>query len=293
MTAHIIVPALDTERCATLSRKTLAYLRETLGFKGVIVSDSLVMEGVLKTCRSIDEAAIQALMAGCDLLILGGKLLSGERSGFELQLADIQQVHRAIVDGVKTGRIPEDRIDEAAQKILDLKRRYLLDCQMQLPLECAVDLAEHQVLAETVATLAIKAGHRGEEWIGPLQEKKVIVFAPAMLKETMEQTSLLKIGKTTQLRLFSPFDPTDFDLRDLKESVLSADLLVVCSYNAWKNRAQARWIQSCLDTGKPTILIALRDPLDASLFPAAQWIFQTFSPAPCSIDAVCKQLIQR
>ena len=69
MTAHILVPAFDAESCSTLSEKTLSYLRQTIGFQGVIVSDSLVMEGVLKKCQTVDEAAIQALIAGCDLLI--------------------------------------------------------------------------------------------------------------------------------------------------------------------------------------------------------------------------------
>ena len=84
MTAHILVPALDPDHCATLSKKTLAYLREIIGFDGVIVADSLVMEGVVKQCGTVDEAAILALEAGCDFLILGGKLLVGARAGFEL-----------------------------------------------------------------------------------------------------------------------------------------------------------------------------------------------------------------
>lgn len=73
MTAHILVPALDEENCSTLSKKTLSYLKDSLGFKGLIIADSLVMEGVLKQCKTVDEAAIRALNAGCDMLILGRK----------------------------------------------------------------------------------------------------------------------------------------------------------------------------------------------------------------------------
>lgn len=71
MTAHLLIPALDPENCSTHSEKTLAYLKNTLGFQGVVITDSLVMEGVLKKCYSVDEAAIQALNAGCDVLLLG------------------------------------------------------------------------------------------------------------------------------------------------------------------------------------------------------------------------------
>ncbi len=124
MTAHILIPAFDTENCSTLSEKTLRYLREIIGFQGLIVSDSLIMEGVLKQCGTVEEAAIQTLQAGCDLLILGGKLLIGEKRGFELRLSDIQRIHRALIEAVQSGRITEARVDQAVEKILNLKERY-------------------------------------------------------------------------------------------------------------------------------------------------------------------------
>ena len=125
MTAHIMVPAFDPDTCATLSKKTLDYLRNEIGFQGVIVTDSLVMQGVLKKCETPDEAVIQALNAGCDLLLLGGKLLSGEKAGLELKIADMKRIHGVILDAVKTGRIAESRVDEAVNRILDLKQRYI------------------------------------------------------------------------------------------------------------------------------------------------------------------------
>lgn len=126
MTAHILVPAFDPDNCATLSKNTLAYLREGIGFQGVIVSDSLVMEGVLKKCTSVDEAAIQALNAGCDLLLLGGKLLSGENTGLELTVSDVKRVHGSIVEAVKQGRISESRVNESVTRILTLKKHLCL-----------------------------------------------------------------------------------------------------------------------------------------------------------------------
>lgn len=73
MTGHIVVPAIDEKKCATLSHKVLeGVLRTDLGFNGVILSDSLIMEGVLKDAGNIENAAVLAIQAGCDLLILGG-----------------------------------------------------------------------------------------------------------------------------------------------------------------------------------------------------------------------------
>jgi beta-N-acetylhexosaminidase len=122
MTAHLLVPALDLDHCSTLSKKTLDYLRDRIGFQGVILSDSLVMEGVLKKCGgSIDEAAIQALSAGCDILILGGKQLTGTNH-LELTIEDVRRIHSQLVLAVKSGRISEEALDRSVDRILQLKK---------------------------------------------------------------------------------------------------------------------------------------------------------------------------
>ena len=73
MPAHVIYPKVDSRACGFSSRWLQEVLRETLGFTGAIVSDDLSMQGA----REIDgqpcsfaQAAVQALNAGCDLLLL-------------------------------------------------------------------------------------------------------------------------------------------------------------------------------------------------------------------------------
>ena len=71
MTSHILLPQLDAENPATMSRDILiGLLREELGFAGVIVSDALDMAGA-SAGRGVPDAAVRALAAGCDLLCLG------------------------------------------------------------------------------------------------------------------------------------------------------------------------------------------------------------------------------
>ncbi|MBM3191732.1 MAG: beta-N-acetylhexosaminidase [Chlamydiae bacterium] len=124
MTAHILVPALDPKACATISQPILQHLlRETLHFQGLIISDSLVMQGLLQQTGSIEEAAILALNAGCDLLLLGGKLLQGS-AHYELSPQDIQKIHQALVHAVHSGRLSMARIDQSIQKILAIKEKY-------------------------------------------------------------------------------------------------------------------------------------------------------------------------
>jgi len=124
MTAHLLVPALDGDNCSTLSQKTLDYLRDTMQYQGVIISDSLVMEGVLKRYHTVDEVAIQALNAGCDILLFGGRQLVDGNIQQELTVKDFQRIHHSIVNAVKSGRISEERLNQAIERILDLKKKH-------------------------------------------------------------------------------------------------------------------------------------------------------------------------
>ena len=122
MTAHIMMPMLDKEKCATLSKSILTgILRNEMGFAGLIISDSLVMEGILKQAGSADEASVLALEAGCDMLILGGKQLLSTQTGLELSYDDVVRIHGYIVIAVKEGRLSQERLDDAVSHVLALK----------------------------------------------------------------------------------------------------------------------------------------------------------------------------
>ena len=124
MTAHLFLPALDKIHCATISKLILQdLLRESLGFKGLIISDSLIMEGLIKQTSSIDEAAILAIEAGCNILILGGKLLDKE-SDNELTIQDVARIHHTLMQAVLSGRLSQKQIDDSVQKILEIKEKY-------------------------------------------------------------------------------------------------------------------------------------------------------------------------
>jgi beta-N-acetylhexosaminidase len=123
MTAHLLIPSIDPVNCVTLSKSILDILRHEIGFTGVILSDSLVMAGLLKNCASIEEAAISAFTAGCDILLLGGKQLSRSDMTAELTEKDIERVHLALLKAVQSGQIPEARVDESVERILALKHK--------------------------------------------------------------------------------------------------------------------------------------------------------------------------
>jgi beta-N-acetylhexosaminidase len=72
MTGHIVVPALDGELPTSISPKvTQGYLRNTLKFKGLIVTDALDM-GALGGPKKIHQSAYRAFLAGADILCFSG-----------------------------------------------------------------------------------------------------------------------------------------------------------------------------------------------------------------------------
>ena len=111
MTAHIRVPVLTGDLPATFSPEALiGLLRKELGFGGAIVSDGLEMQGASGRI-GIPEAAVQALVAGNDLLCLGGEL--GKRDDAE---AIVEATAGAIVEAVRVGRLTAERLEEAAAR---------------------------------------------------------------------------------------------------------------------------------------------------------------------------------
>ena len=284
MTAHLMVPALDPDNCVTLSKKAHSYLREKIAFQGLIVSDSLVMEGVLKKCHSVDEAALQTLEAGCDMLILGGKQLIGSHANLELTVADIQRIHASLVKAVKSGRVSEARINEAVQRVLKLKERYVAPVAFEA---FSTYTKQHPAVAQKIASLALRVIEKKKV---KLHEKTIALIAPQLLKESIDQASLLKIGKQRQLFFFNGLSPSAAEIESLQQSVQATDVVVFFSYNAWKNPSQALLIQSLLDKGKQLILLVTRDSLDGTLFPQADMIYNTFGPTLPSIQAVCDRL---
>ena len=75
MTAHILYTALDDKDCATFSTKVMDYIRNEIGFNGLIMSDDLSMKAL---GGSFAERTMRALAAGCDLVLHGNGALVGE-----------------------------------------------------------------------------------------------------------------------------------------------------------------------------------------------------------------------
>lgn len=113
MTAHILVPAIDPVRPATLSPAAIGLLREEIGFDGVVVTDALDMGAITGTI-GFAQGCVQALLAGCDLLGLGNPVLN--RPG-DTDQEVFGAACAAITEAVRSGELPRRRLEEAAARV--------------------------------------------------------------------------------------------------------------------------------------------------------------------------------
>ncbi|GAA2800412.1 glycoside hydrolase family 3 protein [Nonomuraea dietziae] len=111
MTGHLLVPRYDPSTPATLSPHVLtALLRDELGFEGVVITDGIEMAAV-SGAYGVGGASAMAVTAGADAICVGG-----ERS----DEATAAAVRDAIALAVMEGRLPEERLAEAAGRVTGL-----------------------------------------------------------------------------------------------------------------------------------------------------------------------------
>lgn len=107
MAGHISLPRITGDDTpSSLSPQVLTgYLRETMGYNGIIITDALNM-GAIQDNYPPDTAAVMALKAGADLLLMP---------------ADFKEAYAGVLDAVKTGELTEERIDQSLARILRVK----------------------------------------------------------------------------------------------------------------------------------------------------------------------------
>ena len=105
MVSHTIVQALDAEHPASLSPAVHDYIRNVMGYDGVIITDDLVMQAITDRYGA-GEAAVMAVLAGNDLLCS----------------TDYVTQYEAVLAAVREGRIDMDTLNSAVRRVLRWKQ---------------------------------------------------------------------------------------------------------------------------------------------------------------------------
>jgi len=196
MSAHIALPAIegDTSTPATLTARVMSgLLRDSLGFRGLAITDAMSMDGVGKG-YGVEESSVLAVQAGADII---------------LKPSDVPRAIDAIVKAVENGSIQATRIQQSVRRVLELKARSGVAFQRFTSLDALRDVVgapAHRALAADIAQRAITL-LRDSGNVLPIADRRTLVvqYVPetelhagrvfaAALRSASPNVRIVKIG---------------------------------------------------------------------------------------------------
>ncbi|MGX2997097.1 glycoside hydrolase family 3 protein [Streptomyces sp. JNUCC 64] len=291
MTAHIRFPALDPSGVpATLSRPILTgILREELGFQGVIVTDSLAMQGVRETYGD-DRVPVLALLAGADQLLNPPSLATAFTS---------------VLAAVRDGEIDGERLDASVLRVLRLKwRRGLFHrpCVPEREVGRVVGAAAHRAAADRIAerstTLLADAAR-----LLPLPRRNfgnllVVGADPVSSSGTTDPPTSVLAAALGELgfaatALSTGGAPSPERIASAVAAARGRDAVLVTTYNVATGAAQRALVRELAATGVPVVVVALRDPYDVAWLPEADAVLAVYSWGEAELRAAARVVAGR
>jgi len=314
MTSHILYPALDSEYPATLSPAILTdLLRNELGFDGVILTDSMNM-GAMRQFFTPVAAAVQALKAGADMIMLSEEHYENERTDYKkLQAETIV----GVIAAIRQGELAEALVDQALQRVLQL--RYQLNSQ--LPATTADPMQGLQISAPIAAQVAAQAAQsalkllRNSAGVFPLQPRQ----QPLLLAFVADPTGYDKICNSRGIGPNDPIPASHVLRSELERSSLAVEfwsypklqqqlaggellpegqvlVLVTEDYPLPGDQldlaAQQQKVQQAVMLWREQVMVlALRSDVELVAYPQLATYLCSYSSRRCSAIAAAKVLI--
>ena len=287
MTGHLALPGPDDDLPTSLSAAVLrGLLREQLGFDGVTVTDALDMRALAQGSVQIVDA-IAALRAGEDVL-LG-----------TADEAALERLEEGLAQAQRRGLFDAD--DDAAAMLRLRELRQWLGRFDQPPLD-VVGCGEHQALAaELAATVddprpqrrraaAAEAGRGRSDRGRPVDARR-----PDAGRNVFDGAADAGSGPSAAGGGRGG-DPAaggagGGDLAGLGERLATFDLVVLGTFSAHLQPAQAALAAAVLASGTPTVTVALRTPWDLLAYPSARTHVCTYGILPPSMEALAAALL--
>lgn len=293
MTGHLVVPSLDPSGDpATLSRPIVTgILRDQLHYRGVVITDALDMQGV-RDKYGDDRVPVLALKAGVDTLL---KPPAGK---FATQLD-------AVVNAVRNGELTEDRIDQSVYRVLELKQRrglfrnpYTDESRVDQVVGTPEHLATARRATDRTTTLVKNDPQPGGDRL-PLRPgaRSVYVTGWGVTTTATLATEIKNYGATADA-FSTGLSPSPATIATAVAAARTHDLTVVTTNKAWDTSTatghngpgQADLVKALIATGKPVIVLAVRDAYDINAFPAAPAYLATYSYTADALHAAAATL---
>ena len=330
MTAHILYPQIDSttilsektgkeeSRPATLSRTILTdLLRVQLGFSGVVITDSMVMDGIQKTFDP-DQATLEAFKAGADIVTM--PISQGREGGTipynkETWTEDFEK----ILTSVEAAALSDDELkaslDESVTRVLKLKKeKGILDYDAsQYTTEHAVSIvgcSEHRAKEREMASRAVTVV-RNDNNVLPIrlnEKSKVLMLAPYNNEKAQMVMGLNRakeaglVPDSARVRFYR-FSSDDYKVEgELKNAIDWADTVIICSelynandmsYNGWRSIGIKDYTKYCRAQGKKSVVMSINFPYDVQLYPNADAIVAVYGWKGSGVDLTSPDVVQK
>jgi len=292
MSAHIVLPDLTgPEEPATLSAAVLTgLLRDSLGFRGLVVTDALDM-GAIVSKYGAGEAAVRAFLAGADLLLIP---------------ADADSAASALTAAVASGRITAARLDASVRRVLQVKQRLGLFERRLAPLDSIMPVVGSKRFQDAANDMAVRSLTLVRDIGGPLHALRAKRSRFALVAYGDELNSF--VGQRILELLRQGGDTVDFfrlwpmsgtPSYDSARAVIARAPAVVFAANVRPISGRGTialpdslaQLMLATDTGRPTVVVSLGSPYLLSQAPTVKSYLIAWSGVRASERAVALALL--
>ncbi|GAC1303775.1 MAG: glycoside hydrolase family 3 protein [Vulcanimicrobiaceae bacterium] len=288
MSAHVVFPALDGDRPATLSQRVLTtLLRGELAFEGVCFTDCLQMRAVSDTYGTA-RAAVRALAAGADCCIVSDDLVLA------------REARDAIVAAVGAGTLPYARLADAAARVGRL-RTASARARARAGARSDCGAGDDPALASEIAARAVTrvAGDVRLDLAAPVT---VVSFegdaGDGVASSAAERPSLslaLRRRRLKSERMRVPLEP-DRGMCEMLSDVIAtqgARNVVIVARRAHLHAAQRGAIEALVALAPHAIAISAREPFDTPALAGARGVLACYGDDEAAMEALADVLCGR
>lgn len=289
MTAHLALPQLDPSgRPATLSAPILTgLLRQQLGFQGIIITDSMVMQGITDHYGAA-ESAVLAFEAGADVFLIS---------------ANFDDSFNSVLHAVQSGRLTRARLEESVRRVLRVKSWLGLDRSRVVEIEKISEIVAApatEALADRISNAAVTL-LRNQGDLLPLPATARLKIIAVSDEPNAECGRELQRQLASRLAAVSLVRLSNESPRELVQAAAQAEaaevivLGIYLSIGAWKGKtgfspALQELLAGAATLPQPVITVAFGDPYVLAKLPATAMILTPYNGARIGEAAIARAL---
>ncbi|CAN5611387.1 beta-N-acetylhexosaminidase [soil metagenome] len=282
LVGHIWLSSVDPEPLpATLSKRvTQGILRDYLNYEGLIMTDDMVMKAITAKW-GLAEACVMTLEAGVDLILICGPI------------AETLEVHQYIVDAVKSGRLPESRLDDAVRRVDKLfpKRPKVIPKKGLPEFQKVLHSQFDQCLQASCRAVTVL---RGE--VPCIHSGNWVVLVPNHARYPMnlvEHLNAIAKDRFTALEFSEirySIDPSPEESKALQAQCSERNCIFL-TYRALTNQGQLHLGSEIALDAREKVQVAVDVPFDCVGLPAWDNAVATYDPSDLAMRALAKILL--